>query len=178
MTGWGWVALGSQDTIKSPTCDGAPISSDSPCLGATVWNSATALCVNGYVPALPAIPLGSDYDKNWGIEVAINASVLPGGGLGTSFRTITVLLSGSPATGLRLLVHRANDSPAVSYCANVVPGVAVQLTSLNTACWDYSGNTLAMADVPNIDWIGVMVPSSSVAIAVNNLCLTGILFGT
>jgi hypothetical protein len=176
MTGAGWVALGPLDKITSPTCGGSPITSSTPCTTSTTWSSSNALCASGYIPALPARPAQTDYDNNWGIDLCANATTPPTGTLATTFRTIAVYLSGSPTTGLRVMVHRIQDADDVWYCAYFSSGSAVALTSLNTACWDGTGFNLTSADVQLIDRVGIQIPSSNVAITLNNLCITKIVF--
>lgn len=177
MTGAGWVALGALDTITSPTCLGMPITNSIPCAASTTWSSSNALCASGLIPALPASPVQSDYDNNWGIDICANATTPPGGGLAASFKTITVYLSGTPTTGLRVELHRGGDADDVWYCANFISGSAVVLAALNTKCWDGSGLSLSAADVINIDRVGIQVPSTSVPVTLNNLCITKIVFG-
>ncbi len=63
MTGFGWVALGAQDTVTNPTCQGAAITSATYCLGQVTWNSTNALCVTGSIPAVAAT--NPDYTNNW-----------------------------------------------------------------------------------------------------------------
>jgi hypothetical protein len=177
MTGPGWVALGPMDAVKSPTCGGLPITSSMPCMTSTTWNSPSALCVTGYIPALPLYAVQADYDNNWGIDICANATQIQGGTLGTSYATIAVTVTGTPTTGLRLMVHRKGDPDATWYCAFFMSGAPVRFTSLNTACWDGTGVAFASTDVPNIDRAGVQVPSATTAITLNNLCMTKIVFG-
>ncbi len=177
MTGAGWVALGPMDTVTSPTCLGSPITSSTPCTTSATWSASDALCVSGVIPALPARPVQADYDQNWGVDLCANATTPPTGTLDAAFKTITVYLSGTPTTGLRVIVHRIWDADDVWYCANFSSGNAVMLTSMNTACWDGSGVALASADVQSIDRVGIQIPSSSGAIKLNNLCITKIVFG-
>jgi hypothetical protein len=124
------------------------------------------------IPALPASPTATDYSDNWGIMVAAQCRDPPAP-LGNAFRSITLQLDGSPTSGLRAVVHRFGDSDTTNYCANMTSNTAIDFTRFNTSCWDGSGKALALADVPNLDWIGVQVPSSMSAIKVN-LCLGAI----
>ena len=90
----------------------------------------------------------------------------------------TVCPTGSPLSGLRLLLHRKGDADSTNYCHAVSPGASISLGSFSTTCYDTTnpGTALAATDVPNIDRIGVQVPSTSTAITVSKLCLTGITF--
>ena len=179
MTGLGWVALGTADTISSPTCGTATITNAAPCLTSTTWSSTTALCITGSVPALPAAPTSTDYSNNWGVSVGVNATdTTPSGGLGQSFSSVTITVSGSPSSGLRAMVHRKGDADATSYCATLTSGTAMPLTSFSTTCYTPAspGTAITATDVPNIDLIGVQVSSGTAAITVSNLCITGITF--
>jgi hypothetical protein len=175
MVGYGWVALGTADTITDPTCGPAKtaISAAASCLTSTNWSSASALCVTGTVPALGTPP---DYTGNWGLSVGVNADTALGG-LGQSFSSITIAVSGSPSSGLRAMVHKKGDPDATSYCATLTSG-AMPLTSFSTTCYTPAapGTPITAADVPNIDKISVQVSSGTAAIAVSNLCITGITF--
>ena len=175
MVGYGWVALGTADTITDPTCGPAKtaISAAASCLTSTNWSSATALCVTGTVPALGTPP---DYTGNWGLSVGVNADTALGG-LAQSFSSITIAVSGSPSSGLRAMVHKKGDPDATSYCATLTSG-AMPLTSFSTTCYTPAapGIAITAADVPNIDKISVQVSSGTAAIAVSNLCITGITF--
>jgi hypothetical protein len=175
MTGYGWVALGTADTISSPTCGTATITNAAPCLTSTTWNSTTALCITGSVPALSAT--APDYTGNWGVSVGVNSSDATGGTLGQTFSSITIAVSGSPSSGLRAIIHRASDPVTTSYCLAMTSG-AMTLTSFNTKCYDATpdGVALTASDVPNIDKISVQVSSTTSAIIVSSLCITGITF--
>ncbi|MGO9289587.1 MAG: hypothetical protein ACLQIJ_12655 [Polyangia bacterium] len=176
MTGYGWVALGTADTISSPTCGTATITNAAPCLTSTTWNSTTALCITGSVPALGTPP---DYTGNWGVSVGVNSTdSTPSGGLGQSFSSVTITVSGSPGSGLRALVHRKGDPAATSYCATLTSGTAMPLISFSTTCYTPAspGTAITTTDVPNIDQISVQVSSGTAAITVSNLCITGITF--
>jgi len=177
MTGYGWVALGSLDTVTDPTCrsPAGAITSSVSCMD-TAWSTTTAYCLSGY---LPAVLSSTDYTNNWGIQVGVNSTPVTGGILGQSFTSVSVSLTGSPQTGLRIVVHRAGDSDSTTYCAAMSPGLLVASTSFNTACWDSTGATgtkLTAADVPNLDHVGVQVSSGPSAVTISNLCLTGITF--
>jgi len=173
MTGYGWVALGQLDTFSSPTCmGGAHITPNTPC-DIYDWSSGTALCMSGTIPAVT----NGDYTTNWGVLLAAEVTDPEGGGLGQSFQAMTINLTGTPRTGIRAVVHRIGDAGDVNYCATIDAGSSVLLTSFNTHCWDGSGLALAQSDVPDLDWVGIQVPSAAFsAITVTNLCLTGIVF--
>ena len=179
MVGWGWVALGSQDSLTSPTCDTAlaPITNAAPCTTATNWSTANSLCITGNIPALPAVPVQSDYDNNWGLQIGVNAKE-PSDAIGTAFASVTISVIGNPSTGLRAEIHRKGDPDATTYCASFVSGVPISATSFNTKCWgDATTVALTAADTSNVDKIGVQVSSGAAAIPVSALCLTGITFG-
>ncbi|MBN2573822.1 MAG: hypothetical protein JXP73_04590 [Deltaproteobacteria bacterium] len=179
MTGFGWIALGELDTVTDPTCNSpaGPILSGLPC-DETIWSTPAAYCVSGSIPALPVSPTPQDYDDNWGIQIGVNATPVEGGVLGQSFSGLSVTMTGSPASGLRVLLHRRGDAETTSYCSAITPGTSVSFSRFSTDCWDAAnpGTYIASADVPYVDKIGIQVPSASSAIAVNNLCLVGITF--
>lgn len=180
MTGYGFVALGALDFVTSPTCGTAltPITKATPCAADPNWSSTTALCVTGSIPALPTVPVASDYTNNWGLSVGLNATDPAGTGLGQAFTTVAITTTGTPATGLRAVVHRKGDAVDVGYCAMMTSGTAIAFTSFNTECYNtpVSGTALTAADVANIDQISVQVSSGAAAITVTNLCITGITF--
>jgi hypothetical protein len=168
--------MGSADTVSDPTCGGTKITSTTACTTSTTWSSTTSLCITGSIPALPASPTSSDYSTNWGVSVGVNSDTA-GGGLGQSFSSITIAISGTPSSGLRAMVHRKGDSDSTSYCLAYASG-AMTLTSFSTTCYDTAkpGTALTAADVPNIDKVSLQVSSGSAAITVSNLCITGITF--
>jgi hypothetical protein len=178
MNGYGWVTVGSADTVSSPTCgaNDAPITSANPCPANTNWDNTKALCVTGALPALSTSPTPAEYAANWGLQVGVNARE-PLAPIGTTFQTIAVNITGSPTTGLRIELHRSGDAADATYCAVWSSGAKV-LTSFNTKCWDGSGVALTAADVPTIDKVGVQVTSSTSAITVTSLCLESIVFGS
>jgi hypothetical protein len=173
MTGWGWIALGALDTVSTPTCaDGSPVTSGTEC-SSYAWPTSAGLCMSGAVPAV----VGSDYADNWGILMSAGVSDPQGGPLGRSFQSILFNVSGRPQSDLRGAVHRKGDPQDVNYCAAIVSGGAVMFTAFNTVCWGGgSGTPLTLADVPNLDWIGLQVVSGPSAINVSNLCLTSLVF--
>jgi hypothetical protein len=174
MTGYGWPNWGLVgDVVTDPACLGG-VSASSPCTITAPWNSPTALCVSGTIAALSATPTQPDYNGNWGIEIGVYAST-DGSVIGMPYTSIDVSVSGSPTNGLRVIVHRKGDPLTAPYCA-AYTGSAIPFTSFNTACWSGGGTALLPADVPNINWVAVEIPSSTTAITVNNLCLKSITF--
>ncbi len=177
MTGYGWVALGSADTITDPTCgtSKAAITTAAPALPQPNWNSAQQrFALRDRFPLLAAT--NPDYTGNWGVSVGVNADAATGG-LGQSFTSITIAVSGTPSSGLRAMLHKKGDPDATSYCFAMTSGT-MTLTSFNTKCYDTpaDGVALTAADVPNIDKVSVQVSSGTAAIAVSSLCITGITF--
>jgi hypothetical protein len=180
MSGYGWVALGSADSLSDPTCDTAKaaITASAPCKANTNWSKTDALCMSGQVPALPEEPTDTDYADNWGIQIGVDAKSPKAAMGGESYKTITLSLTGSPSVGLRAVVHRSGDPDSTSYCADALtPGKPMPLSSFNTKCWDSSGDDLADADVPNLDKVSVQVTSGEAAVTVTDLCLSKIEFG-
>ena len=177
MSGSGWVSLGLLDSLSNPTCSGSAITSAAPCATTTTWNSTSALCMSGSIPAMPADPSQTDYDNNWGLEIGVNATnTVPSGTLGRTYSTVAFDMTGAPLTGLVAELHRSGDPKTTSYCSAITPGASVMLAAFNTSCYDGTGTALKAADVPNIDMVGVRVLSGRAQIAVSNLCLTGIRF--
>jgi hypothetical protein len=176
MTGLAWVALGSADTLTDPLCGSAQITSTPPCV-ATTWSTTNSLCISGAIPALDATT--PDYNSNWGIQLGIDVTKPFGSGLGQSFSTIAITVSGSPTSGLRAMLHRKGDKDETNYCLAMISGTVMPMTSFNTKCYDLppDGDALFASDIPNIDKVGVQVSSSATAITVDNLCVTGITFG-
>ncbi|MGD0835219.1 MAG: hypothetical protein ABSB49_01075 [Polyangia bacterium] len=179
MVGYGWVSLGSEDTISSPECGTAAITSATSC-AATTWSTTSSLCVSGSIPALPATPAATDYADNWGLEVGLNAtSASPQtSGLGQSFKTVTIAVTGTPTTGLRAQVHLNGDPAATTYCYTYSTG-AMPLASFAQDCYNTTPTELISASkLSTIDQVMVQVPSAAAAITVTNLCITGITFGS
>jgi hypothetical protein len=174
MTGYGWPNWGLVgDVVTDPACLGG-VSSSSPCTITAPWNSPTALCVSGTIAALSTTPTQPDYNGNWGIEIGVYAST-DGSAIGMPYTSINVSVSGTPTDVLRVIAHRKGDAITTQYCA-AYTGSAIPFASFNTACWNGGGTALLAADVPNINWVAVEVPSSTTAISVNNLCLKSITF--
>ena len=169
MTGRGWISLGTEDSISNPTCGGTVITSSTDCANIT-WSSATALCITGSIPAL--------YNtNNWGILVGVNSTAPAGSGLGQSFTSITITVTSSPPSGLHAIVHRKSDPNGTNYYAILSSGTPLAFTSFNSHNDSPpDGVFLTAADIPNIDQIGVVVPSTTSTIVVTNLCITGIAF--
>ena len=178
MTGYGWVDLGSADSVSDPTCgpNKAAMTKAAPCAVAN-WSSTTALCISGSIPALPATPTQTDYNNNLGVVVGANATDPAGAGLGQAFASITITTTGSPSSGVRAQIHRLGDPEAMSYCAALTPGTAIPLTKFASDCYNTNPTgVFAAADIPKIDKVSVEVFSASTAITVTNLCITGITF--
>jgi hypothetical protein len=186
MSGYAWADLGMLDTITSPTCGGAPITDQSgikSCTpAASTWNVASSLCITGRIPVV----VGGDYTDNWGLQIDVYTAdppaTSPGSGtLGKAYSTITLNTTGQVTptnTAVRAYVHLAGTTSAVSYCATMMSGRAITLTSFNTACWDGSGTALKSADIPNIDWVGIQISSDDHSnYTVTDFCLTSIQFG-
>jgi len=180
MKGAGWVALGQDDKISDPTCGGTEITKAAACTTVTTWNADDKLCLSGSIPALPATPVQTDYDNNWGVQIGINSSEPTGTNLDASaYAGVTFNITGSPMAGNRAMIHVSGDPDATTFCANFVSGTKVALTSFNTKCWDNSGDYLNVKrtdDLKKIDKMGVQVSSTSAAITVDKLCLTSIAF--
>lgn len=173
MTGYGWVALGQPDSVSAPTCHGGtPVTSASDCPQYD-WPTSAGLCLSGKIPA---VSNPADYSSNWGIMVSAEVSAPAGGTLGRSFQSILFDISGSAPAGLRGVLHRKGDPSDVIYCALLTSGRALTFTSFATQCWDGSGTSLTLDDVPNIEWLGIQVPSGLSAVTVSNLCLMGLVF--
>jgi hypothetical protein len=172
MVGYGWVALGSSDSVTDPTCGTAAMTTS---CAATTWSTTDSLCISGNVPAQGATP---DYTANWGESVGVNATDPAGGGLGQSFSSVTVAVSGSPAaSALRAVVHKKGEADSTTYCL-AYSATAMALTSFVTDCYNTpaKGTAITAADIPNIDKISIQVSSGAAAIPVSKLCITGITF--
>jgi hypothetical protein len=181
MTGWGWVALGSRDSLSSPACDSGPIAFSSPCLTQTIWSSDTALCATGKIPAL-STGASYDYDNNWGIMVGVNATGdEPTGPIGRTFPWLALGLTGTPIKGLRVIAHLRDDPARTMYCFEGATSLAkLDITKFSTTCSGGSGTgkTLTVTDSAKIDKLGVWVPSASTEITVSDLCITSIGLGS
>jgi hypothetical protein len=187
MAGYSCVSLGILDSLTSPTCGGAQIKGLTPsdpaltfnssCAPANItWNSTTALCATGSIPAWPPNPSDADYRNNWGVLIGVNAGE-PAQAIGTAYRSITFTLTGQPMSGLRAIVHLRSDPGNITYCYDTTTtGSPIYFTSFNTECWHTGGAYLSSSDVARIDQVGVAVVASNTSISVRNLCLTRITF--
>ena len=175
MVGYGWVSLGSSDTLTDPLCGTDQITSKTSCT-ATKWSTTDSLCMSGSIPALDKTT--PDYTGNWGVELGVNATE-PNTSLGQSFSTVAITVSGAPTSGLRAMLHRKGDGVDTNYCLALTSGTAMTMTSFNTKCYNATpdGDALSATDVPNIDKVAVQVSSSTTDISVEKLCITGITFG-
>jgi len=182
MTGYGWIALGMKDELTDPTCDTdhKVIDSAHACTTTTNWSTSDSLCMSGKIPALPATPLQSDYDNNWGIQIGVNTSEPPGITLGKSYTSIAITVSGKPTTGLRAELHVKGEPAGQTYCANMTSGEAIDFSKFNQACWEgdsaSSSKALSMDNIQNIDKVGIQVSSTMDEIPVDKLCLQSIEF--
>jgi hypothetical protein len=181
FSGYGWVAMGSLDSLSSPTCEGATISSSSPCKTTTTWSKDDAVCMTGSIPALPSPAVQADYDNNWGVQIGVNAKD-PSDAIGDALKDYTSVaftLSGSPSSGLRAMLHRKGDPDGTTYCADSIKtDTAIKFTKFNTKCWGGEPTTVYLTadDLPKIDKAGVQVSSTSSPITVTDLCLSKITF--
>jgi hypothetical protein len=187
MSGYGYVSFGVLDSVTSPTCGGMPIGSLAPseppvtfnstCWpSAITWSSSSALCVTGQIPAWSPSPSYMDYLINWGILVGA-ATRDPEQGIGVSYRTVALTVTGGEWGPMFTVVHLADDPANVVYCAAMTSGTAVKLSSFNTECFFGSGTALSAGDVPRIDKVAVQVPSRRTAVTLKDFCLTKIEFG-
>ena len=175
MTGNGWVALGSLDSLSDPKCGTSTYTSATGNCAATTWNTTASLCITGAIPALDATP---DYTNNWGIIFGVDSTDPADLGLGQKFTSVTITVAGTPTSKLRAEIHGTGDPVGSNYCSPMTSSTAIPLTNFNTKCYDTppDGISLTDADVPNIDKIGVQVSSGATTITVTNLCLTEIAF--
>jgi len=171
-----------QDMLTDPTCDTDKhvIDSAHACTTTTNWSTSDSLCMSGKIPALPATPLQSDYDNNWGIQIGVNTSEPPGLTLGKSYASIAITISGKPTTGLRAELHVKGEPAGQTYCADMTSGEAIQLSKFNQECWNgdaaASSKALSSDNIANIDKVGIQVSSGSAEIPVEKLCLQSIEF--
>ena len=177
MVGYGWVALGSYDTITDPTCGAtkAAITNAAPCATDPNWSATDKLCITGSLPALPASPTTADYAANYGVVVGVNAG--DPGVLGQAFTTITIATAGLPTSTVRAQVHVKGDPDGNSYCM-AYSASAMTLAKFATDCYNTAPTALiAAASIPNIDKVSLEAVSSQTATTVTSMCITGITFG-
>jgi hypothetical protein len=176
MKGWGWISSGIPDVVTDPLCNGMIINNATSCSVKPSWNAPNALCMSGLIPALPPIPTQADYDSNWGMEIGISSGGNPSFPIGKSYRTVALSITGLPATGLRVQLHRYGDPDGKTYCAPYV-NAPIPLAYFNTKCWDGSGVQLTPEDVPFITDVMLYVYSqTNIPITVSNLCVTKVTF--
>jgi hypothetical protein len=179
MSGPAWVNIGEQGVIETPTCGAShtPISYVDRCTTDFAWSTSSSLCVKGRIAALPPSPTISM--DNWGLTIGVNATE-PNTSVGSAFAPFTSIaftFSGEPKTGLRPFIHRKGDPAATSYCYEGRLDSTLDLKKFNTKCWgDTTSVNLTLADLPNIDQIGILIPSQTTAVTVNDFCLTRISF--
>lgn len=176
MVGYGWVSLGSADTLTDPKCGTAAITSAAACTTTTTWSTTNSLCISGSIPALPASPTSSDYSTNWGVSIGLNATDPAGGTLAQAFSSVAITVTGTPTSGLRAQVHVKGDPDGTSYCYNYASG-AMPLAKFAQDCYNTTPTLLIAASaIGNIDKVMIQVSSAATAITVTNLCITGITF--
>lgn len=173
MTGPGWIALGSQDTLTSSGCP-TKVSGTSRC-ALIVWTSPNSLCASGSVP----IVSGGDYADNWGIEIGVDATNPPDTQIGMAYSTIALNFTGLPTTDLSITLHRLGDMSTTTYCHSAVTsGMAYLLNSFNTQCYGTGGVQFTSTDAVKIDQVGLQATSSATgAFTLSDLCLDSIMFG-
>jgi len=188
MTGWGYVALGSVDTVTSPVCDNTAngggaseeITKEQPCPengGKTMWKDPDkGLCLTGSIPVV----VGGDYTGNWGVQIGWNSSDPAGTPIGKTFSTVTFNWTGTVDpinNAMRGELHRQGDSAETTYCATVRSGESISLTAFNTKCWDKTGVDLTSDDIAKIDKAGLQVSADDKkAYTITDLCVTKVSF--
>ena len=177
LQGYAYIALGPEDSSSDPVCaedpkdltktrpiGGPPVGQcdaagvTCPTTGTTVWNAVDQLCISGKIPKVKD---STDYQADWGLEIAMNTSDPPadtngnGKTLGqvtsdaSSFSTIALTTSGSVTAdsgsstmpAIRIAIHTVSQGCALwnPYCATMsASDKAVVLTSFNTQCWNGS----------------------------------------
>jgi hypothetical protein len=164
-------------TFTSPTCpagDGQLTGSTGPDAGtgctATAW-TGTGLCMSGTIPAVSGTP--ANYAEDWGAMVAASVGTPFSTTLGGSYTSIAATYTGAPGGDTRLLV----DVAGTQYCVDAyVSGTTVTTSQLVTNC--YTGGTpqTPLSSLGAIDWVGLLIPSSTAAETFTNFCMTGIRF--
>jgi hypothetical protein len=183
MTGFGWVALGSADTITDPTCGAskAAITSATPCAAAPNWSSTSALCITGSTPALSSSPTSAEYSANYGVVIGVNAGDAGGTGdpslvLGQAFTSITIAATGLPTSTVRAQVHVKGDPDGTSYCMTYSAS-AMTLANFATDCYNTAPTgKIAAASIANIDKFSLEAVSGSAPVTVTSMCIAGITF--
>lgn len=162
MVGYGWVALGSADTITDPTCGATK---------AAITN--LALCATN--PNWSAADTSTEYGANYGVVVDVNAG--DPGVLGVAYTTITIAASGLPTSTVRAQVHVKGDPDGTSYCMTYSAS-AMTLAKFATDCYATAPTALIpAASIPNVDKVSLEAVSSQTATSVTSMCMTGITFG-
>jgi hypothetical protein len=170
MTGDAFVSCGTADIITSPTCGTgrAAITPANPCPSDTNWSAPDRLCISGVIPARST--------SNGGLQIGLNSTKPAGGGLGQSFFSVTIGVSGAPTAPLRVTIHALGGD---THCANWTDSTsAIAFNSFTKTCQDpeHPGTTFPFSDVSMIDQITVMVPSANTWVTVTDLCITKIEF--
>jgi len=111
FTGAGWVSMGLDDTVTTPTCGGIVLTSSTAasCPDLT-WSTEDSLCVAGSLPSLGSMSDPTDY---LGVEVGVAA--VSGTSVGQAFKTVAFYLTSS-AEVWRAGVHLKGDSADTTYC--------------------------------------------------------------
>jgi hypothetical protein len=197
MSGFGWVALGVDDSLTSPVCDSTgatppgtatdPITNAKPCPevgGKAVWNSDTALCISGSAPEVqtPAGATAPDYTSYWGLQIGVNSTDPAGDVIATTYSTITFNFDGLPTPAgcvIRAEIHKKGDDPGTTYCATATSGTPIPLSTFSKTCWDgLAGSFITDGGPANIDKVGLQVSGDiSNTYTVTDLCLHSIAFG-
>jgi hypothetical protein len=190
MSGYGWVALGAQDSLSSPVCDATgatpaggatdEITTAKPCPevgGKTKWSSDTALCISGKVP----IVVNDDYTNNWGAQIGVNTSDPAGDVITKTYSSVTFNYENAPVgVVMRAEIHKKGDDPGTTYCATATPGKALLFSTFSKTCWDGKpANCTFVADggPAGIDKVGLQVSAdTNSAYTLTDLCLKSIEF--
>lgn len=125
-------------------------------------------------------PSESDYEKNWGVELCVDASRNPGGILGRSWKTVTVSFAGSIKSSPYLIVHRPGDpdTPTSSdvYSSRVKSDVPVSLDDFSTGWGGSTAPKLSAEDSAVVDKACLLLPSTYTDLTVDNFCVDHITF--
>ena len=90
---------------------------------------------------------------------------------------VTTVLSGSGAGNAVARVQITDTGSATSWCVDAgkwTSGVAIPITSFNTACWDNSGTYLTAGAA--IQAVHITIPSDATADRPFAICLAGVTF--